>query len=432
MKTPRKTASSQYRAAPIEEANGPDVLPRLDYPIRVMISSRNNDEIPASNGEKVPLLEVRKQLKTDLEGMQFCGRQLLEVWINEDAGGESGNESIWEICRKEMERDQIIIALVNGEAGWCREKSGLGICHEEIKYAFDHFPSRLIPIRIGRSSAATPANQAFEKFLTDIHRWEEPAKNAEELIAAVKLAVAKAVAKLTITGSRSRKGSYSFGTPLAWSRLGYPERKERLEKAAVDYLRTSSCARDLPGAAPGVPSLIWKMGGAEILLRVHGVPSGFGIAEAREMVGRPYLSDHLTPAAISGGGLLGPVHLIACHKTCPESRIFAFMGHPDVYIVKTDFGFFAVDLSSFVQAFFLIECRDEDSTVQALMQMFEWIAVAAEETAIVDRARSRQRILAAVRTEVDALSGARLAGAMPAGAGALPTSPALGFGNLPA
>jgi hypothetical protein len=426
MKAPRKTPAPP-RSAARKSSNGPDVFPRLDHPIRVMISSRNRDEVPTSNGEKVSLLEVRRQLKAELEGKAFCDQQILDVWINEDAGGESGNDSIWDVCRQEMERDQIIIALVNGEAGWCRESSGLGICHEEIKYAFDHFPSRLYPIRIGRSSEETPANQAFERFLTDIHRWEEPVSNAEELIAAVKLAVAKAVARLTITGSRTRKASFSFGTPLAWSRLGYPERKARIEAAAVGYL-LKSCARELPGAK-GAPNLVWKMGGAEILLRLHGVPSSFGIAEAREMVGRPYLSDHLTLAAISGGGLLGPVHVIACHKTCAESRIFAFLGHPDVYIVKTGFGFFAVDLSSFVQAFFLIECRDEDSTVMALEQMFEWIAVAGEEEAIVDRARSRQRILAAVRAEVDALTGARPAGA---GRGALSLPTALGFGNLPA
>lgn len=373
-------------------------------PIHVMISSRCKDRIPHHGGRKtVPLLEVRRDLKEELEKVTLWDRKLFKVWINEDDGGESTVDTVWEKCRAEMRKAQIIIVIYNGHAGWCRQGVGIGICHEEIKYAFDHFPSKLYLVKVKPEAPSSQADKAFAEFMKGVNRWQVEATDDESVMEKVRIAVAKAVSDLTATGSREgRKGRYYFGSPLAWSRLTYQERKVRIEEAATDYLLQMG-ARELPLPEPeGAPGLLWELDGAQTLLLVHGVPSSFGIAEAREMVGRPYLFDHATPAPLSGGLLLGPVHIIACHKSCSESRILSFMGHPDVYIVQTPFGFFAADLVTFVQAFFLTDCRDRDSTFMGLERMFEWITEANETKGIVARARSRQRILSAIRAEMEA------------------------------
>jgi hypothetical protein len=388
-----------------------DVKARRARRIQVMISSRNKDSVRLGPGRKrVKLLDVRRALKEELEEMTFCGQKLLKVYINEDGGGESGTDTIWDTCRQKLDESQIIIAIYNGHAGWCREEAGLGICHEEIKYVLDHYPAKLYLIELKPTTAESAADRAFAGFMKGINRWREQAHDVESLKESVRLAVAKAVSDLTVTGSREgRKGRYYFGSPLGWARLGYLERKIRIEEAVARYL-VAQGAWSLPVVEPeDTPGLVWRLEDAQVLLLVHGVPSSFGIAEAREMVGRPYLSDHQTPVAASGGLLVGPVHLVACHRSCTESRILSYMGHPDVYIVQTPFGFFAADLTSFVQTFFLTDCRDRDATVMAMERMFEWIAEANEGGRIVERARSRQRILRTVRGEIEAQSGPRQA-----------------------
>lgn len=145
-----------------------------------------------------------------------------------------------------------------------------------------------------------------------------------------------------------------------------------------------------------------------MLLSVHGVPAGFGIAQAREMVGRPYLRDHEIPLKGRAADAAGPVHVIACHKSCSESQVSSYMGHPDLFIVQAPFGFFVADQVSFVQTFFLASCRDETSTRVAARRMFDWIEQSGELSRIVARARSRKAILAAVAKEIQKAGAARI------------------------
>jgi hypothetical protein len=140
--------------------------------------------------------------------------------------------------------------------------------------------------------------------------------------------------------------------------------------------------------------------GERVLLQVHGIPSGFGIAEAREPVGRRYLRDYEHSVNIEKLGLVGPVHLLACHKKCTESQVTKFMGHPDLFMVQTPFGFFVADQTSFVQAFFLLDCRDENSTRLSCQRLLDWIDQSGEAGRIVERAASRARILVAVANEI--------------------------------
>ncbi len=56
------------------------------------------------------------------------------------------------------------------------------------------------------------------------------------------------------------------------------------------------------------------MGNEKILVRVHGVPASFSIAEARERVGRPYLTDYTSVVGRDMDGVVDPLHVILCHK----------------------------------------------------------------------------------------------------------------------
>ena len=391
--------------------------PKTPIPrIRIMLSSRNRDLIPDGNKGAVALGEVRKELQEVLQRDRLFGHQLLEVWINEEAGAESGDADIWDHCMEQMDLADMVIVIYNGDAGWGTATGDVGICHAEMQRVLERSPSKLRVIALrfpsdpalgltspGEVAARNASNQSFEKEVSGF--FSAVVADRPSLEEAVKLAAVKSVVELAKTGSEEgRKGRYHLGAPLDWSRLSYEERRREMERVLRIYLtKKRAAAGDPKSQEPLQVSLDGEM----VLLSVHGVPAGFGIAQAREMVGRPYLRDHEIPLK-GAGDAVGPVHIIACHKSCSESQVSSFMGHPDLFIVQVPFGFFVADLVSFVQAFFLVSCRDETSTKIAARRMFDWIDQSGESSRIVARARSRKAILAAVAQEIRKADAARI------------------------
>lgn len=391
--------------------------PKTPIPrIRVMLSSRNKDLIPDGNGGAVPLGEVRRDLQEALQRDKLFGHQLLEVWINEEAGAESGDADIWDHCMGQMDQADIVVVIYNGEAGWGTETGEVGICHAEMQRVQERSPSKLRVValsfasdpKLGLISPAEAAarnapNQRFEREVSP--RFSAVVADRPSLEEAVKLAVVKSVVELAKTGSEEgRKGRYHLGAPLDWSRLSYDQRRREMERVVRTYLTTVRGAAGNPGSPD---PLQVSLGGEKVLLSTHAVPAGFGIAQAREMIGRPYLRDHEIPLKGTGDAA-GPIHVIACHKSCSESQVSSFMGHPDLFIVQAPFGFFVVERVSFVQTFFLVSCRDETSTRVAARRMFDWIEQSGELSGIVARARSRKAILAAVAKEIRKADAARI------------------------
>jgi hypothetical protein len=249
------------------------------------------------------------------------------------------------------------------------------------------------------------ANRAFQEDLDTVKLVQGRPKDRPSLEKQIKLAVVKAVAELAKTGSEEgRKGRYYLGSPLGWSRMTYPQRKKEMEGVIRHYLaKLPKAAGDPDSADP----LQLALAGEKVLVAVHAVPAGFGTPEARELVGRPFLRDH--EMQFSGAdGAVGPVHVIACHKTCTEGQINSFMGHPDLFTVQVPFGFFVADLVSFVQTFFLNACRDETSTRIAVRRMLDWIEQSGEMSRIVARGRSRRTILEVVAKEIQKAGGTGL------------------------
>jgi hypothetical protein len=389
--------------------------PKTPIPrIRVMLSSRNKDLIPDGRQGAVPLGEVRRNLQEVLQRDRLFGHQLLEVWINEEAGAESGDADIWDHCMEQMDQADIVIVIYNGEAGWGTEAGEVGICHAEMQRVLERSPSKLRVVALrfpsdpalkltspDEAARKNPSNRSFQKEVSGF--FSAVVSDRPSLEEAVKLAVVKSVVELAKTGSEEgRKGRYHLGAPLDWSRLSYDQRRREMERVVRTYLTTVRGAAGDPGSSD---PLQVTFGGEKVLLSTHAVPAGFGIAPAREMVGRPYLRDHEVPGA---GAVAGPVHVIVCHKSCSESQVSAFMGHPDLFIVQAPFGFFVVERVSFVQTFFLVSCRDETSTRVAARRMFDWIEQSGELSGIVARARSRKAILAAVAKEIRKADAARI------------------------
>src|SRR4030095_3087335 len=135
---------------------------------RVMLSSRNNDLIPDGQGGTVPLHTVRVDLQSQLQGDKLLGQQLLEVWLNEEAGAENGATDIWDTCMDQVDQADILVVIYNGEAGWGTESVDTGICHAEMARAWARSPSKLRVIGLDFPSdpvlgLTSPADAATKK-----------------------------------------------------------------------------------------------------------------------------------------------------------------------------------------------------------------------------------------------------------------------------
>jgi hypothetical protein len=99
----------------------------------------------------------------------------------------------------------------------------------------------------------------------------------------------------------------------------------------------------------------------------------------------------------------GPVHLIACQKSSTEKQATDLLGFSDAMVVTTTFGVYLVDPIQQIQFILLANCRDETSTRFAVQRLFDWLNRSGEAGALVRRARSRRRIVTAIRKELQSL-----------------------------
>jgi hypothetical protein len=134
-------------------------------------------------------------------------------------------------------------------------------------------------------------------------------------------------------------------------------------------------------------------------LIVNAIPGALSVSAAREMIGRPFLKDHEFETQF--GSAVGPVHVIGCHQTTTEAQARQFLGFPDATVVATPFGIYVADDVHGVQFIFLQNCRDETMTRHALQRLLEWLKQSGEVDALVDRGRSRRRIVGIVAKEVE-------------------------------
>src|SRR5438270_8003873 len=100
--------------------------------IRVMISSRCTDVV-AFGGKSVPMSELRIALKNAIQSEKLFGTQLFDVWINEDSPPDEGTADAWDACMEQVRSADLVIVLYNGNAGWTRQRNGIGICHAELQ-----------------------------------------------------------------------------------------------------------------------------------------------------------------------------------------------------------------------------------------------------------------------------------------------------------
>jgi hypothetical protein len=76
-----------------------------------------------------------------------------------------------------------------------------------------------------------------------------------------------------------------------------------------------------------------------------------------------------------------------------ETQVASFFGTPDIYVVAGPFGFYAADLTTLQQAFFLTQCRDSAAIAHALTQLTSWLTEVGEDARVVELAQQRARVV---------------------------------------
>ncbi len=230
--------------------------------------------------------------------------------------------------------------------------------------------------------------------LARLTRLPPPVSTEKALMEAVDRAVVDAVASLVELGVReARKGRFYSGDALEWSKLPFGERAHRMRETMVSALT------DNGGTKRAEREIECMIAGAPIMLHLHASPASLSVPASREMVGRPFLSDHLAVRGYSRKAV-GPLHVVACQTTATEAQARTMLGFPDAMIVNAPFGIFAADKVQQIQFALLKDCRDETTVRNAIGRFLDWLRETGEDQVVIDRARRRRAIATAIATEL--------------------------------
>lgn len=373
-------------------------------PLTLMISSRCEDEI-SYQGKLQPLGVLREAVKAKLENIKIGGKQIFKVWIHEDESDANALINNWDECLEKARDADIFIVLYNGRAGWVGDdnpvRNGLGICHAELSAAYNSSPAKVrsIHFKILVPAVAGSPDEEFQTYVrtvkfpaAQVTTGEEALQRVEELAAAIVLSLAREGVGV------NSSGSYYAGEALKWSRLNFQQRREVMTVAMVELLREKVGA---PQKQPSPNVAIVRIQNSTIGFVCDSVPASMSTPAARELVGQPFLDDHLH-AADWDPAICGPVHVIACQKNVTETQAMRQLGFPDAIVVSAPFGIYVADDIQKIQITFIANCRDRTTTREKVQSFLNWLNEHGEAGYLVQRAVHRRKIaelIEAIRKE---------------------------------
>jgi hypothetical protein len=365
--------------------------------IKVMISSRCNDPFPA--GATTTLTDIRRELKTEIEAAELFGKKLFEVWINEETPPKGGTWDSWDVCLQAVADCDILLVVSNGNAGWAKDAGGIGICHAELMTGLSTAPGKVwlvsLPPVSSKKADEAARNKRFQEYVNAQNLFRGGAiTTIADLRARVREALHDAVLTLTERGVReSSKGKFHSGEALDWSRRDFAARQQAMIRVLRESLNGRNKAADID------PAVSVPLAGKPICFLPSGIPAALTVAAAREMVGQPFLRDHETFPVLSAHKAVGPVHLIACHKTVTEAQAVRLLGFPDATVVSAPFGVYVADDVQKIQIILIANCRDETTTRHGVQRLFDWLEQTGEADRLAQRAQSRTNIIKAISAE---------------------------------
>jgi len=138
----------------------------------------------------------------------------------------------------------------------------------------------------------------------------------------------------------------------------------------------------------------------KILVTIHAIPDALSVASAKEKVGQPFLQDFkISNILLKNDNIIGPVHIIGCHKSVSETQTRNILGLPDATILKDSFGIYVADNIQKIQMVFIEKCADSHSIRYRFQDFSDWLVRTSELENLVQRAKSRKNIITVIAEE---------------------------------
>ena len=292
----------------------------------------------------------------------------------------------------------ILLALYNGNAGWANSVGANGICHDELSTAYSKAPSKVRLISLETiacdGSDAGVRNKNFQKFVATQSPFRGgEIKTVDDVYARVREALNDAVISMAQEGVfAAGKGHGYAGEALNWNRMNFTERQRAITDVLCEAVANSE------NGSKDKANLFVKIGGQQVFFVPTAIPAALSIAAAREMVGQPFLKDHICSAVVNDKHV-GPVHLIGCHKSVTEANAIKLLGFPDATVITTPFGVYVADNVQKIQLVLIANCGDEATIRHGVQRFFDWLEQSGESRLFASRAAARARIVRLIAKE---------------------------------
>lgn len=360
--------------------------------LKVMISSQCKRAFPADGAA---LTETRRALKDRIESIELLGNKIFEVWINEDAPPGAGQDS-WDTCLDQVRQSDIVLVLKADEAGWSLREGEVGICHAELMTAINSAPGKVRVItlqNLAKNPRPASRDRRFEDYFGALNLFVRNAGTVKQLQEAVDQSLTDAVTSLVKLGVReARKGRYYLGDALAWGKLDFRARQRAIKSVLGASLTESG------GSTSTDDVVLFPLENAPLLLKLDAIPAAMSVAAGRELVGRPFLSDHLVEP--DNKAVIGPLHVIGCYGGATEGQGRQLLGFPDATVIAAPFGIYVADDVQKIQFVLLRDCRDASTTRFAVQRFLDWLSQTGEGKQVIARAKARRRIANAIAKEL--------------------------------
>lgn len=373
--------------------------------IKLMISSRCSDLIKIGKDE-ITFTDLRDYVLKELEKETFLGDPIFDVVISEKIIAPADDTS-WNKCLKEIVDSDIILVWFSGHEGYKDKGKSIGICFAEYIEALQSNPFKVYILDFRKLKLLFADKKEIKdtvkfesEFALEVSKKDKWLQKTEitkctslvDLKVEVRdkcYAIIRAgITNFVLSGSQTlRQLNHQFGEGLQWSKLNYRFRQE-----AIKHYLQKSINKFL--AEPDFKQM-------QNACKLHALPDAMSVAEARELVGRPFLNDLVHLAAKS----IGPIHFIGVYKNATESQLRDVIGHQDVAIIQESFGFYVWDLVNHIQLVYITNCKDPEVTILRTQEFFTWLRMHSETNYVIDRATRRLEILKVIDLQKVELKG---------------------------